>query len=47
MTSPNTFGAFARVTNPNPDLRIDTLLIRLSNPGPGNPVGFDTVVLRR
>jgi hypothetical protein len=46
-TIPNTFGAFARVTNPNPDLRIDTLLIRLSNPGPGNPVGFDTVVLRR
>ena len=49
-TIPNTFGHFVPLINPDADLRIDTLVIRLSNPATpccANPVGFDTVVLRR
>jgi len=48
-TVPNTFGRFATIETTQPGTRIDTLLIRLSNPSAAvtNPVGFDNLVLRR
>jgi hypothetical protein len=48
-TVPNTFGGFAKITNTQPVVDIDTLVIRLTNPGTvgSNPVGFDNLVLRR
>lgn len=48
-TVPNTFGAFATVTNPQPTTLVDTLRVRLTNPATGgnNPVGVDNIVLVR
>jgi len=48
----NTFGNFVRVANSRPDLPVDRLNIRLSNPVPpglnaSNPVGVDNIVLNR
>jgi hypothetical protein len=46
----NTFGAFARTSNPRPDAAIDLLVIRLSNPSApccSNPMGVDNLVLSR
>ena len=48
----NTFGAFVRVVNARPDLPVDVLVIRLSNPVPPafngtNPMGVDNIVLGR
>ena len=48
----NTFGNFVRVFNTRPDLAVDVLLIRLSNPIPPgvtgtNPMGVDNIVLGR
>jgi len=48
----NTFGNFARVLNTRPDLAVDVLLIRLSNPIPPgvsgtNPMGVDNITLGR
>jgi len=48
----NTFGAFVRVVNARPDLPVDLLVIRLSNPVPPafngtNPMGVDNIVLGR
>jgi hypothetical protein len=48
----NTFGNFVRVANSRPDLPVDRLNIRLSNPlSPGfsgsNPMGVDNIVLNR
>ena len=45
-TVPNTFGAFATVRNPQPDVLIDVLSIRITNPISGccsNPVGVDNI----
>lgn len=47
-TVPNTFGKFAKVTNPDATAAIDTLTIRLSNPATpccSNPVGLDNIVV--
>ncbi len=47
-TQGQTFGGFATVTNPQPALQIDTLLIRLTNPSApccANPMGFDNLRL--
>lgn len=49
-TVPNTFGAFVTVSNTQPTLAIDTLLIRLTNPPTtccSNPVGLDNLVVSR
>ena len=49
-TIPNTFGAFATVTNASAGINVDQLLIRLTNPGTAccsNPVGLDNIVLVR
>jgi hypothetical protein len=49
-TVPNTFGQFATVSNPQSSVRVDTLLIRLTNPPTAccdNPVGIDNIVLGR
>jgi hypothetical protein len=49
-TVPNTFGQFATVSNPHATVRVDTLLIRLTNPPTAccdNPVGIDNIVLGR
>jgi hypothetical protein len=46
----NTFGNFARTSNPRADLPVDLLLIRLSNPSApccSNPMGIDNIVLNR
>lgn len=48
----NTFGNFVRVSNTRPDLAVDVVLIRLSNPIPPgvtgtNPMGVDNIVLGR
>jgi hypothetical protein len=46
----NTFGNFVRVPNPNADMPVDALVIRLSNPAApccGNPMGVDNIVLNR
>ena len=46
----NTFGAFARRSNPKADLPVQELRIRLSNPSApccGNPMGVDTIVVSR
>jgi hypothetical protein len=48
----NTFGNFARVANSRPELPVDRLNIRLSNPRPpgfsgNNPMGVDNIVLNR
>lgn len=52
-TVPNTLGRFATVPNPNRAVRIDALVIRLTNAVPGgggsnssNPMGLDNLVLR-
>ena len=49
-TVPNTFGGFATVRNSGPAVAVDTLHVRLTNPGTvccSNPVGFDNLVLLR
>jgi hypothetical protein len=49
-TVPNTFGAFATVRNSATSVTIDTLHVRLTNPGNvccSNPVGFDNLVVLR
>ena len=49
-TVPNTFGGFATVRNSGPAIAVDTLFVRLTNPGTAccaNPVGFDNLVLLR
>jgi hypothetical protein len=48
----NTFGNFVRVANSRPDLPVDRLNIRLSNPVPpglnaSNPMGVDNIILNR
>jgi hypothetical protein len=46
----NTFGAFARRSNPKADVPVQELRIRLSNPSApccGNPMGVDTIVVSR
>ena len=46
----NTFGAFARRSNPNASTVVDELRIRLSNPSAPcctNPMGLDNIVLSR
>jgi hypothetical protein len=46
----NTFGSFARRINPNADVPIQELRIRLSNPSAvccANPMGIDNIVIRR
>ena len=45
-TQGNTFGNFATVSNPQPLMQIDALLIRLSNPAApccSNPMGLDNI----
>jgi len=47
-TQGNTFGNFATVNNPQPDVLIDALVIQLSNPAApccDNPTGLDNIVL--
>ena len=46
----NTFGNFARTSNPHADMPVDQLRIRLSNPSAAccsNPMGLDNIVLNR
>jgi hypothetical protein len=47
----NTFGNFARRPSPRPDLAVDLVLIRLSNPstlvGSSNPMGVDNIIVSR
>ena len=46
----NTFGAFARRSNPKADVPVQDLRIRLSNPSApccGNPMGVDNIVVSR
>ena len=46
----NTFGAFARRSNPNADLAVQEIRIRLSNPSApccSNPMGVDNIVVSR
>ena len=46
----NTFGAFARRTNPKADMPVQELRIRLSNPSApccSNPMGIDNIVVSR
>jgi len=42
-TVPNTFGNFATVQNPQPTVLIDSLVIELTNPLSGNPMGMDNI----
>jgi hypothetical protein len=46
-TLPNTFGAFATVSNAFSSVTIDKLAIRLMNQFPLNPMGVDNVVVSR
>jgi len=49
---PNTFGRFATVSNSSANVKIDTLVIRLTNPAipthpsASNPMGLDNLVLK-
>jgi len=46
----NTFGAFARRTNPKADTPVQEIRIRLSNPSApccSNPMGIDNIVVSR
>jgi|SRR5215471_5430388 len=46
----NTFGAFARRSNPNSDMPVQEIRLRLSNPSAaccGNPMGIDNIVVSR
>jgi hypothetical protein len=46
----NTFGAFARQTNPTADVAVQEIRLRLSNPSApccGNPMGVDNIILSR
>lgn len=46
----NTFGAFARRSNPKADVPVQELRVRLSNPSApccGNPMGVDNIVVSR
>src|SRR5262245_30459764 len=46
----NTFGPFARRSNPNSDMPVQEIRLRLSNPSAaccGNPMGIDNVVVSR
>jgi len=46
----NTFGAFARRSNPNADIPVQEIRIRLSNPSApccSNPMGVDNIVVSR
>ena len=46
----NTFGAFARRSNPKADVPVQEIRIRLSNPSAaccGNPMGVDNIVVNR
>jgi len=46
----NTFGAFARRPNPNADLVVDEVRLRLSNPSApccGNPMGIDNIAVSK
>ncbi len=46
----NTFGAFARRSNPKADVSVKEIRIRLSNPSApccGNPMGVDNIVVSR
>jgi hypothetical protein len=46
----NTFGAFARRSNPNADMAVQEIRIRLSNPSApccSNPMGVDNIVVSR
>jgi hypothetical protein len=46
----NTFGAFARRTNPMSDMPVQEIRLRLSNPSApccGNPMGIDNIVVSR
>ena len=46
----NTFGAFARRSNPKADVPVQEIRIRLSNPSApccGNPMGVDNIVVSR
>jgi len=46
----NTFGAFARRSNPKADVPVQEIRIRLSNPSApccGNPMGVDNIVMSR
>ena len=46
----NTFGAFARRTNPKADMPVQEIRIRLSNPSApccSNPMGIDNIVVSR
>jgi hypothetical protein len=46
----NTFGAFARRTNPKADMPVQDIRIRLSNPSApccSNPMGIDNIVVSR
>jgi hypothetical protein len=48
-TQPNTFGKFATVSNPNANLQVDALVIRLTNPAAAccaNPVGLDNIAVK-
>ncbi len=44
----NTYGNFATVSNPNPAVQVDTLVIRLTNPSVpiSNPMGLDNIVVK-
>jgi hypothetical protein len=47
---PNTYGRFATVTNSQPDLVVDTLIIVLTNDAAAccsNPMGIDNLILKR
>ena len=48
-TQGNTFGNFATISNPQPATRVDTLVIRLTNPATccSNPMGLDNIRLQR
>jgi large repetitive protein len=49
-TVPNTFGQFATVSNPHTTTRVDTLIIRVTNPATAccsNPVGIDNIAVAR
>jgi hypothetical protein len=46
----NTFGAFARRSNPKSDMPVQEIRLRLSNPSAAccsNPMGIDNIVVRR
>ena len=46
----NTFGAFARRSNPNSDMPVQEIRLRLSNPSAAccsNPMGIDNIVVSR